>query len=217
MTATDKSQHPISRAKLLVWLIPLFCLIPLWKYGSQTYQRRLTTNLHELAIEGDQVKMRALLDSGVDANRPLMRNGRAIELTLHLNHTDCTKLLLERGADPPPLKDSPYERYPMIEAAGDTGLSGQQFPPQHHVLGIEIVKMLLDRGGNVNERDLSGTTPLIAAVRHNKVEIAEELLRRGADSKLKDEKGRTALDTAKTSSHLRMVELLKSAGNQVHK
>ena len=46
---------------------------------------------------------------------------------------------------------------------------------------LEIAKILLDNGANINEEDIQGFTALHVAAEFNQVEIAELLIEKGAD------------------------------------
>jgi ankyrin len=58
---------------------------------------------------------------------------------------------------------------------------------------MDIARMLLDAGANINERDANDITPLITAITNNHPDVARFLIDRGADIKAVDWYGRTAL------------------------
>ena len=58
---------------------------------------------------------------------------------------------------------------------------------------METVRMLLDAGANINERDANEITPLIIAITNNHPDVARFLIERGADIKAVDWYGRTPL------------------------
>ena len=60
----------------------------------------------------------------------------------------------------------------------------------------EIVRLLLDRGADINSQNDSGDTALIIKSKHGKVDMAEFLLDCGADPNIKNIKGDTALMSA---------------------
>ncbi len=86
----------------------------------------------------------------------------------------------------------------------------------------ETLKLLIDRGANVNATNCSGQTALIWASSHGYNEIAEILVNAGADVNVQDEDGRTALNRAKRAlfahteadkiRYNKIVELLKKNG-----
>jgi len=56
-----------------------------------------------------------------------------------------------------------------------------------------IVKLLIDRGANVEGRDKKGNTPLMCAARQDNWRIVEFLLWKGADVEARNKDGSTAL------------------------
>jgi len=58
---------------------------------------------------------------------------------------------------------------------------------------MDIARMLLEAGANINERDANDITPLIIAITNNHPDVARFLIDRGADIKAVDWYGRTAL------------------------
>jgi ankyrin repeat protein len=58
---------------------------------------------------------------------------------------------------------------------------------------MEIARLLLDGGANVNQPDVNGITPLIIAITNNHPDVARFLIDRGADIKAVDWYGRTPL------------------------
>jgi ankyrin repeat protein len=58
---------------------------------------------------------------------------------------------------------------------------------------LEVAKVLLDAGADINSRDANDITPLIAAIVNNRVDVARLLIERGADVQAADWYGRTPL------------------------
>ena len=72
----------------------------------------------------------------------------------------------------------------------------------------EMVKILVDKGANVNQVNYNGASTLIFAATFGQLQIAELLLAKNADKSLKDRSGKTALDHAKIQENKQMIELL---------
>jgi hypothetical protein len=58
---------------------------------------------------------------------------------------------------------------------------------------VDRVRALLDAGGNPNDQDENGLTPLSSAASYGRKEVLELLIARGADPTWSDEDGDTAL------------------------
>jgi ankyrin repeat protein len=79
------------------------------------------------------------------------------------------------------------------------------------------VKTLLDKGADVNARDMDGNTALDWAAGQGYVEIVKLLLDRGADVNVKDKMlGFTPLMTATRSGHTEIAKLLLDRGADVN-
>lgn len=77
---------------------------------------------------------------------------------------------------------------------------------------LEIVKLLLEKGANVNARGRGGCAALIEASGKGHLEIVKLLLNKGADINARTYSGWTALDVAVRKGHTEIVELLKAQG-----
>lgn len=74
-----------------------------------------------------------------------------------------------------------------------------------------IIKLLIDNGADINQKDNNGNTALHYAVKSNDIKAAELLLNFGADLHLQNNSGLTALNYANSDQ---MIELLKSHNNK---
>jgi ankyrin repeat protein len=102
---------------------------------------------------------------------PLMRAAFAGDLEL-------VKLLLAKGADPTIVsKDSET----MIEAAAALGFIQGYQKGKSAAERLEVIKLLVDLGADVNAADDYGITPLMAAANMGEVSIIQYLVDRGAD------------------------------------
>jgi ankyrin repeat protein len=82
--------------------------------------------------------------------------------------------------------------------------------------GPEVVKILLEKGVNINAKGSTGETALMRASRREDPEVAKLLLEEGADINAKDFEGKTALIWAAWSGHPKVVKTLIVNGANVH-
>jgi hypothetical protein len=73
------------------------------------------------------------------------------------------------------------------------------------------VRRLLDKGANVNARDVDGWTPLHWAAALGRLDIVKLLVERGADVNAKNGDGKTPLDLAREKKYWDIVNFLEKA------
>jgi uncharacterized protein len=133
-----------------------------------------------------------LLDAGAETNavinstpRARMREGSprlvyatAIMRAAFSGDIELVKLLLAHGADPHIISS---DRETTLMAACGTGfINGyhRQRPPAER---LEVVKLLIDLGEDVNAADSYGITPLMVAANLGDLNVAKYLVEKGAD------------------------------------
>ncbi|KAK9419097.1 putative Fungal N-terminal domain-containing protein [Seiridium unicorne] len=72
----------------------------------------------------------------------------------------------------------------------------------------ELLRLLLEHGGDVNITDNGGCTPLHLAAKDGKVDIARIVLEHGADTSLRNSDDETATEVARGHRNLDIVELI---------
>jgi ankyrin repeat protein len=77
---------------------------------------------------------------------------------------------------------------------------------------VSVVRLLLERGADINVQSHSGRTPLHWASFNGALEFVHLLLEHGADVEAKDNDGETALQIAAGEGHDEVVELLQEHG-----
>ncbi|KAH8978250.1 ankyrin repeat-containing domain protein [Lactarius hatsudake] len=77
---------------------------------------------------------------------------------------------------------------------------------------LEVAKLLIEDGADVNSRDAHGLTPLHIASACGKLHVIRLLLDHNADLHARQRNQRTALDLASYNGHLEVVELLLERG-----
>ena len=71
-----------------------------------------------------------------------------------------------------------------------------------------VIKLLIDLGGDVNSQDINGYTPLHYAVMTRNGNMTKRLILRGANKLIKDKKNRTPYDLALSMNDKDLVDIL---------
>lgn len=142
-----------------------------------------------------------LLEKGVDVNAE-NKDGTVLQMAIRKGDHDTIAALL---------KDPKIDINALGGRDGETALfcaveAGNQ----------EVVKLLLDRGADINEPCGNGCYCLPKAVGRQDVEMVELLLQRGADVNASHRRSQTALITACFSENECLVRLLLSHGADVN-
>jgi ankyrin repeat protein len=138
------------------------------------------------------------------------RTDAALHVAARHQRTEIARLLLDHGAQVNAVNKSQY-----------TALHFAMLPQES--LNMELLELLVERGGDVNARSKEGNIPiqLAFAWRRDPLPALELLLRNGADVNAIGQQGRTALDCAMIYlgspwDHVPRVELLLRYGANVN-
>ena len=124
--------------------------------------------------------LKKYLADGITIDQVNERNSTLLYYAVQQGKTDFVKIILENGADPNLIMRM------EDETCFGTILNGPPNGAMKRIRDIEIVKLLVEHGADINSINSYGTTPIWYA---QTVEIAEFLLKSGADICVKNKKG----------------------------
>lgn len=85
----------------------------------------------------------------------------------------------------------------MIDAGADVNAySVAELTPLHNAASVDVMALLIERGGDVDATDAKGRTPLFLAIQNGAADVAEFLIVLGADVSICNLKGKSPLDAA---------------------
>jgi ankyrin repeat protein len=166
--------------------------------------------------------VKALLEGGANVNQVTHYGWTALLTAVQNRHYKIGAYLLERGADPNIPNNGGWT--PLYLATDNRNIEGGDYPVRKPDMDhLEIIKLLLDKGANVNARICGtqstpdkcvgdstetrtnftmqwlyedGATPFLRAAQSGDVTLMKLLLARGADPKIKTSYNVTALSVA---------------------
>jgi len=145
--------------------------------------------LAQAVFDEDADKVRTLLNEGSDANSPM-------SMTYHIA---------------PDGNMSTSFDVPIF--GGTQSKAGMSVLAYASMQGrTEIIRLLVDKGANVNSQDAYGQTPLILAAWNGDAATIQLLLSYHADMNAHDQSVKTALMWARAEGHNTVVDVLKTAG-----
>ena len=182
------------------------------------------TALMRAAEVGHAAIVQALLDENADVNVEGKKSGgTALMWAAWHGHTAIVKALLSKGAN-----------VNIKSYSGKTALMAAAFNDHTEIIAllkqaeeinskfltavikgnIDNIHDVLNKGANINAKNMDGHTALMLAARARKcnVSIVQTLLAKGADVNVKDKYGNTALVLALYNDRAQIVTLLKQAG-----
>ena len=179
----------------------------LWSvYTGQTLVRDflrsgLEPDLPEAAALGDTARLTQLLGTAA-ATAQQRANTRSadgwplLHLAAAFADAPTVRLLLHAGADPHQVAQTPMRNQAL-----------------HAVLALskdtEIIRLLIERGADVNAVQTAGYRPLHDAAVAGRTDLAQLLLDAGADRSVRCDRGKTPADYATDRGHTEVAAMLK--------
>jgi|SRR5579871_3083671 len=168
--------------------------------------------LSHAARQGDLPMVRWLLHHGVNINAIDFQGETALMVAAGCIDTNLVSFLLSRGADANIQTKQDGSNALIMAASCSTPLMQETESSQNRE---HIINTLLDKGVDINARDIHGYTALIWAARNGDVNTVKLLLARGADVNIRSKNGETIIKlTRDTDSpgRFKVIQLLERAG-----
>ncbi|KAJ9638045.1 general transcription repressor [Knufia peltigerae] len=139
-----------------------------------------------------------LLASGADMEARDVNSYTALMGASGGGHQEISEELLRRGADPSAVDEDGNTALMLV-----SGMRGEQ---------VEIAKMLIDSGADVNHANTAGDTALHVAAARGYTSMAKVLIDAGADLEKPNQKTNTPLQAALKARKYEVVDTLLEAG-----
>ncbi|GFQ05777.1 potassium channel akt1 [Phtheirospermum japonicum] len=177
------------------------------------------------ALRGDDLLLHHLLKRGLDPNESDNNGRTALHIAAAKGNENCVLLLLDFGADANsrdqegsvPLWEAMVNMHnPVVKLLSDNGAKlttgdiGQFSCVAAEQNNLELLKEIIQRGGDITRSRSNGSTALHVAVCEGNIDIVKFLLEQGANIDRADEDGWTARDLAEQQGHDDITELFDS-------
>ncbi len=182
--------------------------------------------LVQAAMSGDYQAAQALIANGANVNAKDPEGMTALMEASEKWHREIAELLLSKGADV-----NAKDKHGFTALLRSFKMSGKNNPNGRYQIqlngklerydfvytgNLDIIKLLLVNGADINAKDTNGRTALIIAAITGDRAITELLLNKGANANDKDKNGNTALMTTVNNGQREMSELLLAKGANVN-
>ncbi len=163
------------------------------------------------AQRGDKEVVALFIKAGINIEARDSHGNTALRMassSLFGSPVEVVKLLILAGSD--------VHVKTNYGGAGAKSVSSVYASMYKESIYIEIAKLLIDVGANVNDTDDKGITALMRAVKWNSLAMVKLLIESSANVNVKDIKGNSVLMLAVKNNNLKTVELLIDAGANVN-
>ena len=169
------------------------------KYSALHVALRNSYDESRRSMDAEYVKL--ILKKGIDFNSEDNFGDDLFYHVVLINDPEIVRLLI----------DNNYDYNPSQEKLEKTGSKSPLITAVEHE-SMEIIKLLLNKGVDVNTKTTVGNTALIVAAKVGNKAIVDELLEHKADPNIKNNHGDSAMDIAKKEKYTEIVDTLKKHG-----
>jgi quinoprotein dehydrogenase-associated probable ABC transporter substrate-binding protein len=167
--------------------------------------------LLEAVMRDDVPSIKLLLAHGADKNVRGPEGIDALGLAIEERKYEAAKDLINAGVKVNVPVGEQRLTPLMITAAENAPAEGAVFVPSS-TRPIDVARLLIQRGADVNATDKTGMTALMVAASHNNAPMVGLLLQSGADASAKNGEGQTASDIAKLNGNLDAAQAISVLG-----
>jgi uncharacterized protein len=172
---------------------------------------QLTSKLIIAAGLGNLESVEEAIAEGVNINSIGSEGNTALFSASAWGHINVVRTLLNNGADPNVGKENDGET-PLMIAISNIKLANYINKSFGEKEQLEVVKLLLEAGANIDQRTYDGWNALMIASNANNEDSVRLLLQSGADVYSVNKENKSALYYASNSECKKIVELLERFG-----
>lgn len=178
--------------------------------------------VHEAAAAGDVATVEQALKQGMDPDKKDFRNASLLHEAAAGGHLEVVELLVDHGADVNQAGDTYQKPLHFAVQMGHTQVvlyllaqeaeTSKALHETAYLGQVDVARMLLEHGVDIDEKGQDEATPLETAVTHRQVQLVEVLLANGADVNAQGLYGRTALHVAAWNDDVAVGKILLAHG-----
>ena len=171
---------------------PLLLVVRDSHYGLDLQNKdRIVTIVKSLLKHGADPNFRLKQPKAMTVNEVSLDGATPVLLASEVNNTEAVKVLLDAGADP--RISTEQGMTPLIMASGGGTDIQRARPPEERAQAIDTVKLLVERGVDINAVGQYGWTALHQASYQGLTDVIEFLVSKGANINEMDAFGQTPL------------------------
>ncbi len=195
-----ETQPPVAKSRdaqgISALMLAVYTQQPVIRDFLLTHLKEL--DIFEAAAVGDCARLHDLIAEDAMSARAVSPDGwTPLHLAAAFSGTEPVTLLLEHGAHVHQCSHNPLRNQPLHASIALNG-------------SIEIVRVLLECGADVNATQHGGYTPLLQAAAAGKKNLVLLLLEHGARLDCVCDQGKLAIDYARERGHEEVVRTLES-------